>query len=215
MQTCSAALNSAATLCAYDIFKRWKPATPDHQLVVIGKITTVLGAIFAIATSPIFGKYTTIFEGISRMICYVAPPITAVFLFGVFSRRASGRAAYLTLVAGALLGVLIFCLDLWKMEIGGWLPEHAAGLAGLFAAVKRAVLTDFMLTSFYMLVVCCGLMWAGSRLMPEPLKPEARLLIWEDWTEPLRAKCGSGLSDYRVMSAVVLLTFVVLYIIFR
>jgi hypothetical protein len=40
-------------------------------------------------------------------------------------------------------------------------------------------------------------------------------LDWEHWTEPVRAKCGTGLSDYRGMSAVVLLTFVVLYLIFR
>jgi hypothetical protein len=33
--------------------------------------------------------------------------------------------------------------------------------------------------------------------------------------EPLRAKCGSGLSDYRVMSAVIFIVFVVLYFIFR
>ena len=34
-------------------------------------------------------------------------------------------------------------------------------------------------------------------------------------TEPLRVKCGSGLSDYRVLSGVVLVVFVVLYLIFR
>src|SRR5208282_5058518 len=35
MQTCSAALNSAATLFSYDIWKRWHPATPDHKLVIV------------------------------------------------------------------------------------------------------------------------------------------------------------------------------------
>jgi len=40
-------------------------------------------------------------------------------------------------------------------------------------------------------------------------------LDWEHCTGPVRTKCGTGLSDYRVMSAVVLVTFVVLYLIFR
>ena len=53
MQTCSAALNSTATLFAYDIFKRWRPQTADHQLVVIGKITTVVATILAIIWSPL------------------------------------------------------------------------------------------------------------------------------------------------------------------
>src|SRR5579864_4203230 len=100
MQTCSAALNSTATLVAYDLFKRYKPDTSDHKLVTIGKVTTILGTILAIVASPLFGHYTTIFEGLNKLISYVAPPITAVFLLGVFWKRASGTSAFITLVAG-------------------------------------------------------------------------------------------------------------------
>ncbi|MDB6112151.1 MAG: sodium:solute symporter, partial [Pedosphaera sp.] len=102
MQTCSAALNSTATLVAYDLFKRYQPAISDHKLVTIGKVTTVLGTFLAILCSPLFGHYTTIFEGISKLISYVAPPITTVFLLGVFWRRASGKSALVTLVTGML-----------------------------------------------------------------------------------------------------------------
>src|SRR6266403_349808 len=91
MQTCSAALNSTATLVAYDLFKRHRPGISDRALVGIGKITTVLGTILAIVASPLFGHYTTIFEGINKLISYVAPPITAVFLLGVFWKRGSGK----------------------------------------------------------------------------------------------------------------------------
>src|SRR6267142_1829139 len=48
MQTCSAALNSTATLVAYDIFKRNNPTLGDRQLVLIGKVTTMVGTILAI-----------------------------------------------------------------------------------------------------------------------------------------------------------------------
>jgi len=37
MRTCSAALNSTATLVAYDLFKRHNPAIADHKLVTMGK----------------------------------------------------------------------------------------------------------------------------------------------------------------------------------
>jgi SSS family solute:Na+ symporter len=99
MQTCSAALNSTATLFAYDIVKRWRPLTGDHRLVRVGKITTVVATVMAIVLSPIFGHYGTIIEGLNKLISYIAPPITTVFLFGVFWKRASGKAAYITLVA--------------------------------------------------------------------------------------------------------------------
>jgi SSS family solute:Na+ symporter len=216
MQTCSAALNSTATLVAYDIFKRHKPEISDRKLVAIGKWTTVIGTILAIVASPLFGHYTTIFEGINKLISYVAPPITAVFLLGVFWKKASGKSAYITLVAGMGLGAVTFGLDFFKDSIVG-----AGATAGSIAAspllnlIYNIALKDFMLVAFGLFVICVANMVATTVLFPAPLKEEAKSLVWESWTEPLRAKCGSGISDYRVMSAVIFGIFVVLYFIFR
>jgi solute:Na+ symporter, SSS family len=193
MQTCSAALNSSATLVAYDLFKRYKPGLGDHQLVRIGQITTVLGTILAIVASPLFGHYTTIFQGINKLISYVAPPITAVFLLGVFWKRASGKSAFITLVAGIALGFVAFYLD-WNQIYRG----------------------DFMLIAFWLFVACLAIMIVTTFLLPEPLKAEAGLLTWENWREPLRSKAGGrGLVDYRVVSVVILLVFIGLYFLFR
>jgi solute:Na+ symporter, SSS family len=196
MQTCSAALNSTATLVAYDMFKRWRPETSDHKLVVIGKITTVIGTVVAIISSPMFGHYNTIFEGLSRLICYVAPPITAVFLFGVFWHKATGRAAYVTMVLGGLLGAAIFFLD-WFKDTTGWN-------------------INFMMMSFYLLVICSAIIIVVSWLSPEELKPEAEPLVWKDWREPLRGEAhGHALGNYRILSGVVLVIFIMLYAIFH
>ena len=193
MQTCSAALNSTATLVAYDIFKRRRPNLNDSQLVMIGKVTTVAGTVLAIVASPLFGHYTTIFEGINKLISYVAPPITAVFLIGVFWKRASGKSALITLVSGMLLGLAVFVLD-WKKIYQG----------------------DFMLTAFVLLMMCIVIMVATTFALPETLKPEAEALVWTDWRQPLRGQAGgNGLANYRVAAALVLSVFVVLYLIFR
>jgi SSS family solute:Na+ symporter len=194
-------LNSAATLFAYDIWKRWHPQTTDHSLVKIGRWTTVGATVIAIVLSPIFGHYDTIFKGLTILICYIAPPITAVFLVGVFWKRAGGRAAFITMVAGGGIGVVGFTLDFFKDRIA--------------SPFCNAVLKDFMLLSFGIFCLCVLIQVVASLLMPEPLKEEAKSLIWEHWTEPIKAKCGTGLSDYRVMSAIVLVIFVVLYVVFR
>ena len=111
-------MNSTATLFAYDIVKRYWPQTSDHRLVVVGKITTVVGTILAIVSSPIFGQKDTVFQALTDLICYIAPPITAVFLLGVFWKGRPARAAYLALVLGNLIGVAIFFLDLFKEQTG-------------------------------------------------------------------------------------------------
>ena len=193
MQTCSAALNSTATLVAYDLFKRHNPAIADHKLVTIGKITSVVATVLAITCSPLFGHYATIFEGINKLISYVSPPITAVFLLGVFTKRASGRAAFITLIGGSFLGAVMFYLDWRKIYTG-----------------------DFMLTAFFLFLICVAPMIAASGVFPEPLKTEAVPLVWEDWREPLRGEAGGrGLGNYRVVTVAILIAFVGLYLAFR
>ena len=189
MQTCSAALNSTATLVAYDFFKRRNPAVSDRRLVTIGKITTVICTILAIVCSPLFGHYTTIFEGINKLISYVAPPVTAVFLLGVFWKRFAGRAALVTLVAGIGLGFTTFILD-WKDIYRG----------------------DFMLMAFFLLVICIAIAVVATFLFPEQLKEEARSLIWSGWREPLfGGKGGRTLGNNLLLSVVVLAAFAALY----
>jgi solute:Na+ symporter, SSS family len=193
MQTCSAALNSSATLVAYDLCRRYKPTLEDHQLVRIGKITTVLGTILAIVASPLFGHYTTIFQGINKLISYVAPPITAVFVLGVFWKRASGKSAFITLITGMALGAVAFYLDWYNIYRG-----------------------DFMLIAFWLFIACVVVMIVTTFLFPEPLKREAELLVWENWREPLRGNAGGrGLANYRVLAMLILAVFAVLYFMFR
>ena len=215
MQTCSAALNSAATLFAYDIWKRWIPQTTDHSLVKIGRWTTVAATFLAIVLSPIFGHYETIFQGLNKLICYISPPITAVFIVGVFWRKAGGRAAFLTMVAGMIMGAVAFGLDFFKAAVAG--PgATAASIAAspVLNFIYNFALADWMLTSFVMCFICVVIQVIATVVLREPLKAEAEGLCWVHWTEPLKVPCGRGLSDYRIMSALVLLTFVVLYWLF-
>jgi SSS family solute:Na+ symporter len=188
MQTCSAALNSTATLVAYDIVRRHKPQTTDSQLVRIGKITTAIGTVLAIICSPLFGHYTTIFEGINKLISYVAPPITAVFLAGVFSKKASGKAAFITLLSGFALGFVMFYLD-WNIIYRG----------------------DFLLIAFYLLVACLLIVTVASALLPEKLRPESAPLVWNHWAEPLR---GIG-GKLQLTAGGAIVVFVTLYLVFR
>jgi len=216
MQTCSAALNSAATLFAYDIWKRWHPATSDHSLVKIGRWTTLAATILAIILSPIFGHYETIFQGLTKLICYIAPPITAVFLVGVFWRRAGGRAAFITMVAGGLIGAVSFFLDFFKADVvGERATAESIAASPVLNCIYNLGLKDFMLASFGLFCLCVIIQVIASVIIAEPLKEEAKTLVWGHWTEPLRVKCGSGLSDYRIMSGLVVAVFVFLYLFFR
>jgi Na+/proline symporter len=128
MSTVSGGLNSIATLFSYDLYKRWRPDTSDKKLVLIGRIVTACGMVAAITWSPYIAKLGGVFKGISLMISFIAPPITALFMCGVFWRKASGRAALITAWFGTVMGFVCFVLAFlevfkdWTGQIGFHLP---------------------------------------------------------------------------------------------
>jgi len=193
MSTVSGALNSIATLFSYDIVKRWRPETSDQQLVRIGRLTTFVAMIAAIIWSPFIARFESIYQGITALICYIAPPITVVFLWGVFWRRASSTAAQATLYLGSLLGAAVFLLDWFKVP--WWkLPS--------------------MMTTFYLFVICSVILVSVSACYPHQHTAVSESLVWRDPLSALRAPAWKGLGDYRVLAALLFSVMVALYIVF-
>jgi SSS family solute:Na+ symporter len=194
MGTVSGALNSIATLFSYDIFKRWRPETEDRQLVKIGRTVTFLGMLAAIIWSPFIARFESIYQGIIALICYIAPPITAVFLLGVFWRRASSTAAQLTLYLGSALGLTVFVLD-WFKDDTGW------------SVVP-------MMATFYLFVVCVLIMVVISTIVPHHHTPASERLVWSSPLDALKSPGWSGLGNYKFLSVLLFITMVLLYWVF-
>ena len=49
---------------------------------------------------------------------------------------------------------------------------------------------DFMLMAFLLFLACVLIMVITTFLFPEILKDEAKDLVWENWTEPLRSNAA-------------------------
>ncbi len=195
MSTVAGALNSIATLFSYDIYKRWRPEASERSLVRVGKWVTFFGMIAAILWSPYVGHYKSLFQGLNDMICHIAPPITTVFLWGIFWRKASARAAQYTLYIGSGLGLITFLLG-WFKDITHW---HV----------------PFMMMAFYLFVICSAMLVIFSLLMPDADGTKARNLTWSNPLEAVKTKGWPGLADYRFLAAVLFVIMVFLYWTFR
>jgi SSS family solute:Na+ symporter len=195
MSTVSGALNSVATLFCYDLYKRFKPETPDHKLVVMGRWVTFIAMVAAIIWSPFLSHFKSIFQGVSAVICYIAPPITAVFFWGVFWRRASGVAAQWTLYIGSFLGLAVFLLDWYKKSTGWNVP--------------------FMMATFYLCVLCSVILIVISLLKPHQHTAESQQLVWAHPMESFQFKGWPGIGNYKMLSVVLFVVMVALYVIFR
>jgi len=202
MSTVSGALNSAATLFTYDLYQRWAPQTPERKLVLIGRIVTFVGMILAVAWSPFCGRFPTVFQGINAAISYIAPPITVVFVAGIFWKKASSKASILTLVVGSILGLSVFVLDFSKI-LEKFKDNHPA--LGFL---------NFMMISFLLAAFCALIMVVTSLLFPESITEEKRKFIWKSPLEPLSEKGWPGLGNYKLLSAILAVTMIILYVIF-
>lgn len=194
MSTVSAALNSAATLFTHDLYKRFRPNADDRRLILVGRLVTFGGMLLAVVWSPFLGRYPTVFQGINAAICYIAPPITVVFVFGVFWHGASSRAAIATLVTGSLAGFTVFLLD-WFKEATGWN-------------------VPFMMAGFYLAILCTAVLIPVSLLFPDAPKAERDALVWSSPLAAFRGETGRGLADFRFVALALFSIMVVLYIVF-
>ncbi len=194
MSTVSGALNSISTLFSLDLYKRWRPRTTEKGLTRVGRIVTFAAMLAAILWSPLISHYQSIFQGITALICYIAPPITAIFFWGVFWRRASSAASLATLATGSALGLAVFFLDWFKDRTGWAVPP--------------------MMATFYLFVICSAVLAAVSWLKPHEHTDESARLVW---SSPFSAVSGKrdhrGLDD-RIVALILFAAMVALYVLF-
>jgi SSS family solute:Na+ symporter len=203
MSTVSGALNSISTLFSYDLYKRFRPDTTDRQLVFVGRVSAFFALLIAIGLVPLLNDYESIFNGLNEILAHLAPPVTCVFVLGVFWPRASAQSAKLTLWLGSALGAIVFVLS----KLGDRTPA-AAWLATISG-------NSFMMMAFYLLCACVTMQVAFSLRWPAGESERASHLYWDHPLQPLAAPGWPGLGNYKLLTALLLIAMGVLYYLFR
>lgn len=87
-------LNSTATIFTMDIYRPYiNPGASDRQTVRAGRLTAVVALVIAILIAPMLGNLGQAFQFIQEFTGVVSPGILAVFLTGLFWKRATNNAA--------------------------------------------------------------------------------------------------------------------------
>lgn len=196
MSQIAGALNSIATLTSYDLYKRVRPQASDKKLVEVGRWSAGIALVFSICLLPLLNQYQSLFEGINDVIAHIAPPITCVFLLGIFWRKASAISAQYTLWIGSAMGAAVYALN--KLS-----PETVLGKV------------PFMMMAFYLFAVCVLMQVTLSYMFPVQHTEQSSKLYWKSLWEPLQSKGWSGIGNYKLLSVVLLLIMTVLYILFK
>ena len=175
MSSLSSLFNSCASLFTVDIYEKIKPGQSERHLVTVGRIATgvVTGlGLLWIPVMPMISK-GGLYQYLQSVQGYLAPPITAVFLLGLFWRRINTRGALWGLVVGFILGMIKLTVQAF---FGKGKIEHPALLAGFGDF-------NFLYFTGVLFVISVAVVVLASLTAPPPPEEKVRGLTYGGWSE--------------------------------
>jgi SSS family solute:Na+ symporter len=152
------------TVWTYDLYQRWfKPDASDAHLVRVGRITTVVGLLISAACAYAAAQFNNIMDAVQLIFGFVNAPLFAVFLLGMFWRRATGHGAFFGLVLGTLTAMVFQGCTL---PVG----EPAGLLKGGWLTVQHTFASS-MAQNFWMAIFAFTGCFAGTLVISLATRP--------------------------------------------
>lgn len=198
MSSLASVFNSCSTLFTVDIYKKLRPNTPEKKLVRTGQIATGIVVLIGIVWIPIMANISgVLYEYLQSVQSYIAPPIAAVFLLGIFYKRINGQGAFVTLIAGFIIGALRIGLELAKdaLEVGSiW---HTLGS------------TNFLTFAAWFFLFCVMLILVVSWLTPAPAPEKVANLTFGTLSPAAKAQNKNSYNWKDITISIVIIAIVI------
>jgi SSS family solute:Na+ symporter len=155
MSSLSSVFNSTSTLITWDIYRKWRPQASERHLVSVGQGATVVLVVLGLLWIPLMRLISgQLYQYLQSVQAYIAPPIAAVFLLGIFIRRLNARGAMASLLTGFVVGIARLIAELNKGSL--------SGLTYQFAEI------NFLHFAFFLFVLCSAVLVLASFTAPAP-----------------------------------------------
>ncbi|HJS08263.1 MAG TPA: sodium:solute symporter [Pirellulales bacterium] len=107
MSSLASLFNSSASLFTVDIYEKLRPGRSERHLLAVGRIATTVVVVAGLLWIPVMKVISGggLYQYLQSVQGYLAPPITAVFLLGLFWKRLNGQGAVCALAGGFVLGM--------------------------------------------------------------------------------------------------------------
>jgi len=105
-------VNSISTIFTMDIYKSlFKPGQTEKHYVGVGRLVALSAMIIAvIAAKPFLGGFESAFQTVQEYTGFIAPGVVAVFLLGMFYRRANSKGAFTALIVSVVVSLILYQL---------------------------------------------------------------------------------------------------------
>lgn len=198
MSSLASVFNSVSTLFTIDIYKKLHPLTPEKKLVRTGQIATLIVVMVGIIWIPIMSNISgVLYEYLQSVQTYIAPPIAAVFIMGIFYKRINAQGAFVTLIMGLLLGFSRIFLEIISDSFTPGSLLHTLGTI------------SYLSFGAWFFLLCVVTVVVVSWATPKPEEVQIENLTFQTITDEERKKSRSALSIIDIALSL-LVIFVVL-----
>jgi SSS family solute:Na+ symporter len=204
MSSLASVYNACSTLYTIDIYKKQHPEASEKKLVRVGRIATAVIVLLGMAWIPLMGRISSgLYDYLQSVQSYLAPPIAAVFLFGVFFKRLNAKGAYSAMVAGFIVGLLKLTTQLFQEQ----LPPTS--LVHQFATI------NFLYFCIYLFLFSVAIMVVVSLLTPKPTEDHIKGLTFATTVaEDKAASRASWNTRDVILSLIVVIIIIMIFIYF-
>jgi len=127
MSSLSSLFNSCSSLFTIDIYEKMHPEASERHLVTVGRVATAFVVALGVMWIPIMPMVSKfgLYGYLQTVQAYLGPPITAVFLLGLFSRRINGAGAVAGMLVGFTLAMTKLACDITHDQLPNlWTAAH-------------------------------------------------------------------------------------------
>jgi SSS family solute:Na+ symporter len=135
-----------------------------------------------------------LYQYLQSVQSYLAPPIAAVFLLGVFSKRINAKGAYSAMVIGFIIGVVRIILELNRDGLTGFLHTFAT--------------VNFLYFCIMLFLVSIAIMVTVSLLTEKPSEKRLSGLTFATTVAEDRAASRASWNSLDVVLSVIVLAII-------
>jgi SSS family solute:Na+ symporter len=212
MSSLAGAFNASSTLFTIDFYRKFRPNASQAQLVWIGRVATTVMVVIALAWIPVIQGARGLYEYLQGIQAYLAPPIAAVFFFGVFMKRLTAAGCLAALLTGFALGMIRLLVDT-PVTLGMAGYEHGYSPGSWLWILNNIYFQYYGLLIF---LVSVAVLIVVSYATPPPADHQLKGLTYATVTSEQRRESRRSWNHWDVLnSAVVLVLIAAAYLYFN
>jgi SSS family solute:Na+ symporter len=203
MSSLSSVFNSCSTLFTIDIYKKLKPNTSEKKLVFVGRVATAVVVITGILWIPLIKVVSSggLYTYIQSVQAYIAPPIAAVFLLGLFWSRINSSGALAALIGGFSAGMIRLGLEINKANLAD----------GIWLSIAELNFLYFAIFSF---LSCIAILIIVSILTPAPDYDKLEGLTYETTLSTDKENSKNSWNNIDVLNSAIIIAIVLMILLY-